>query len=267
MSRLVLAGRLVFGAWMLANGANHFFLHLWPEPAGHEPLSVQLMTALVDSRLIEVALAIQLVTGALILAGLLVPLALCVVAPVSTCALYWSAILEHRPLGAVLALAAFALNGLLMLAYLDAYRGMLQRRAPTLGEEGSASFEALYVDPRGRTSRGAFIAALIPVLATAALYGVLVKGRNAEWCLVALTFPALMLHARRLHDLGQTAWLLVAPAVLLAAMFWFRLFDPAAALARPVTLAALAVCAGFILWGLAGRGRAEANRFGERAAA
>ena len=30
--------------------------------------------------------------------------------------------------------------------------------------------------------------------------------------------------------------------------------------ARPVTLAALAVCAGFILWGLAGRGRIRAIR-------
>ena len=36
MNGLVLAGRLVFGAWMLANGANHF-LGLWPAPEGPEP--------------------------------------------------------------------------------------------------------------------------------------------------------------------------------------------------------------------------------------
>ena len=134
MKQLVLVARLVFGAWMLANGANHFFLSLWPMPTGHEPLAIQLMAALVHSRLFDVAMAIQLVTGALILTGFFVPVALCIVMPVSTCALYWSVILDHQPLGAVLALAAFALNGLLMLAYIDYYRGPLQRRALTLGE-------------------------------------------------------------------------------------------------------------------------------------
>jgi hypothetical protein len=82
-------------------------------------------------------MAIELVTGAFILIGAFVPVALCVVMPVSTCALYWAVILEHQPLGAVLALAAFALNGLLMLAYIDYYKGYggpLQRRTLMLGE-------------------------------------------------------------------------------------------------------------------------------------
>ena len=134
MKHLVLAARLIFGAWMLINGANHFFLSLWPEPAGHEPLAVLLMDALVHSRLFDVAMAIQLLTGALILTGFFVPLALCVVMPVSTCALYWAAVLDHQPLGAALALVAFALNGFLMLAYIDYYRGVLERHAPSLGE-------------------------------------------------------------------------------------------------------------------------------------
>ena len=134
MKNLVFVGRLVFGLWMLANGANHFFFALWPEPTGHEPLAVQLMDALVHSRLLDVVMAIELVTGALILANLFVPVALCVVMPISTCALFWSLILDHQPLGAVLALAAFALNGFLMLAYLDYYKGALQRHALMLGE-------------------------------------------------------------------------------------------------------------------------------------
>jgi hypothetical protein len=134
MKHLVLIARLVFGAWMLLNGANHFFLSLWPEPTGHEPLAMQLMTALVHSRLFDVAMTIQLVTGALILAGFFVPLALCVVMPISTCALFWSLILDHQPLGAVLALVAFLLNGLLMLAYIDYYKGALERHALMLGD-------------------------------------------------------------------------------------------------------------------------------------
>jgi hypothetical protein len=134
MKHAVLAGRLIFGAWMLANGANLFFLSFWPEPTGHEPLAVQLMDALVHSHLFDVAMTIQLVTGALILTGFFVPAALCVVMPISTCALFWSAILDHQPLGAVLALVAFALNGLLMLAYIDYYKGALQRHALMLGD-------------------------------------------------------------------------------------------------------------------------------------
>jgi hypothetical protein len=55
--------------------------------------------------------------------------------PVSTCALYWSAVLDHQPLGALLALLAFALNGLLMIGYLDYYRDALRRSALALGEK------------------------------------------------------------------------------------------------------------------------------------
>ena len=133
MKNLVLVGRLVFGAWMLVTGVNHFYPFLAP-PVRHEPLAVQLLTAVNHSRLIDVVATIQLVAGLSALTGLFVPVTLCVCMPVSTCILYWSAILEHSPIQAVLGLALFALNGLLMLAYLDYYRPILERRAPTLGE-------------------------------------------------------------------------------------------------------------------------------------
>ena len=133
---VALAGRIVFGAWMALNGANYFFLSLWPTtPTGHEPLAIQLMASLVHSQLLDVAMAIQLVAGILILAGFVVPIALCVLMPISTCALYWSLVLDHHPLNMLLALAAFALNGLLMLAYLPYYRGTLERRALAFGEQ------------------------------------------------------------------------------------------------------------------------------------
>ncbi len=134
MKLLVLLARLIFGAWMLANGLNHFFLGLWPEPAGTQPLAVQLLTAFRHSGLLDVAMVIELVAGALVLTGLMVPVALCVVFPVSICTLYWAGVLEHQPAGAALAAAAAALNGLLMLAYIDYYKGVLQRRAHSLGE-------------------------------------------------------------------------------------------------------------------------------------
>ncbi len=134
MKHLVLVGRLLFGALMLLNGANHFFLHIYPEPVGHTPLATQLMKALVDGWMLDVAMVIQLVTGALILVGVMVPVALCVVMPISVCAAFWAVILDHQPMGMLAALAVVGLNALLCLAYIDYYRDMLQRRALTFGE-------------------------------------------------------------------------------------------------------------------------------------
>jgi hypothetical protein len=74
-----------------------------------------------------------MVTGALILVGVFVPLALCVVMPLSVCAAFWG-VLDHQPLTLLLGLAALALNGLLMLAYIDDYKGVLQRQALAVGE-------------------------------------------------------------------------------------------------------------------------------------
>src|SRR4051794_20066105 len=128
MKTLILIGRVVFGAWMLANGVNHFLGQpLYPEPVGHEPLAIQLLTAFQHSRLLDVAMAMELVTGALVLAGVIIPVALCVIAPVNVCAVYWALILEHQPLLALLSIVALALNVALMLAYIDYYKDMLQR--------------------------------------------------------------------------------------------------------------------------------------------
>ena len=129
------------------------------------------------------------------------------------------------------------------------------------------NYESLFVNPNGRTSRGQFIGALIPLLAAAALYGLVVKGINGQWCLAMLLFPAMVLHARRLHDMGRTAWLLLAPGALDVAALRLQMGGRGDQLESAVTLAALAVSAGFALWGVVGKGQAEANRFGEPAAA
>ena len=130
---LVLAGQVVFGAWMLLNGISHFFVQLYPLPSGTTPLAMQLMTGLANSHLLDVVIGMQMVAGALILVGVFVPLALCVVMPLTVCAAFW-ALLDHQPLSLLLGLVALALNGLLMLAYIDDYKGVLERQALALGE-------------------------------------------------------------------------------------------------------------------------------------
>jgi uncharacterized membrane protein YhaH (DUF805 family) len=264
MKQLVLAGRLVFGAWMLLNGANYLFFSFWPMPAGHEPLATQLMDALVHSRLLDVAMTIQLVTGALILTGFFVPVALCVVMPISTCALYWSVILDHQPLGVVLSIAAFALNGLLMLAYLEYYKAVLHRSALMLGETGRSSFDLLFAKLNGRTSRNQFIPAAITLVAVIVFYAYLVPGRSGQWSLLVLVIPGVVLLARRLHDMGRSAWPMAIPAILTVAAFaiWLRLLTLGAQLDAVVTWAAFVVSVGFAVWGCVGRSQAEANSFG-----
>ena len=203
---LVLIGRVIFGAWMLASGANMLFGPFYPVPQGHEALAAQLMTALVDSRLLYVAAGIQLMTGALILAGVFVPLALCVVMPISVCAAFWAVILEHRPFGALVALATVALGAVLMLAWIDAYKGLLRRRALALGEgpgQGE-NFDTLYAIPLGRVSPAQFGAALVPLLAAFAFYYFQRLGGTGRFALLILAYPAIVLVARWAQGIGRS---------------------------------------------------------------
>ncbi len=56
-------------------------------------------------------------------------------------------------------------------------------------------------------------------------------------------YPAIVLHARRLRDIGQSAWLLLVPAALMVVAFaiWLKLFSLGAQLDAAVPLIALAV--------------------------
>jgi uncharacterized membrane protein YhaH (DUF805 family) len=268
LKQVVRAARLIFGAWMLLNGLNHFFFSFWPMPTGQEPLSNELMSALVHSQLLDVCMLIELVAGALILLGYFVPAALCVMMAVSTCALFW-AVLDHQPSTLALAVVAFALNGLLMLAYLPYYKGALQRAPLTLGEsDRRTSWNTLFVQPNGRTSRGHFLAALLP-LALAVLWYAL-KGPAidyAPWGVLVLLYPAVVLHVRRLHDMGRTGWLTILPAVLnvVAMLIWAHRISLGAQLDVAVPLAALVAFVGFALWGSIARGQAGTNTFGPSA--
>jgi uncharacterized membrane protein YhaH (DUF805 family)/uncharacterized membrane protein YphA (DoxX/SURF4 family) len=268
--QLTLAARVLFGAWMLLNGANHFFFSFWPTPMGQTALSAELMTALVNSQLLDVCMLIELVAGALILLGYFVPAALCVVMAVSTSALFW-AVLDHQPLTLGLGIVAFALNGLLMLAYLDSYKGVLQRAPRTLGESDShTSYNTLFVQPGGRTSRGHFIAALLPLALAVLWYANKGPAVNyACWGVLCLLYPAVVLHVRRLHDLGRTGWLMLVPTVLtvLAMGIWAGRVSLGAQLDAAVPVAALLVFVAFALWGSIAKGQSEPNTFGPPLAA
>lgn len=257
--RLVLWTHRLFGAVVLGAGAGLLFS---PDPlpfAPVNPLAVQLMTSLVNSQLLDVALVIMFVTGIFISAGVMMPAALCLLMPVTTCALYWALILDHQPVNMLLAVAAFAINGLLMLAYLPYYKDVLQRRALAFGESNGndMNYESLFVNPRGRTAQAAFVPALALVVAAIVFFGYMVGGRTAHFCMLMLLYPAYVLLARRLRDMGQPAWLALIPALVSVAAFGVVLdyFSLGTAADSGLPWGAAAVAAGYALWAGAGRSK------------
>lgn len=119
------------------------------------------------------------------------------------------------------------------------------------------NFDALFVNPNGRTSRGQFVPALLTVLAAIAFFVFLVTGRTAEFCMLVLMYPLFVLLARRLRDMGYSAWLLLLPLVLVLASFAIRLGYVSLGGTLDGTLAwmSLAVCAAVALWGCVGQSR------------
>lgn len=126
-----------------------------------------------------------------------------------------------------------------------------------LGEADSqTSYNTLYVSPKGRTSRTVFAAALIPLLLAALWF--LNKGPAvdyAPWGVLVMLYPAIVLHVRRLHDMGRSGWWVLVPAVLagLTMGIWAKRIDLGAQLDAAVPIVALVACLGIALWGCVGK--------------
>lgn len=113
------------------------------------------------------------------------------------------------------------------------------------------NYDALFINPIGRTSRGEYVPALLTVLAALAFFAYLVTGRTAQFCMLVLLYPAFVLLARRLRDMGHSAWLVLVPLVPLLLSFAVQLgyLSLGSALAVPLWWAALALSAAYALWG------------------
>ncbi len=119
--------RLVFGAWMVPAGLNHFY-PLFPQPMGTQPLSHELIVALLSSHLFDIVKAVELIAGICVLTGFFTPLALLICMPVSFCVFYWDTPLEGAR-AAIFGEACLLCNCLLCLAYIKSYRAMFTLRA------------------------------------------------------------------------------------------------------------------------------------------
>ncbi len=121
--------RLLFAAWMIPAGLNHF-IPLFPQPMGSKPLSHELIVALLDSHLFALVKAVELIAGISVLTGFFTPLALIVCMPVSFCVFYWDTPLEGwSSRAAIFGSAVLICNVILCLSYIRTYRSMFALRA------------------------------------------------------------------------------------------------------------------------------------------
>lgn len=133
--------RLVFAAWMIPAGVNHF-VTLFPQPMGSKPLSHELIVALLDSHLFDIVKAVEFLAGLSALLGLFTPLGLIVCMPVSFCVFFWDTPLEGwGSRASIFGEAALLSNVLLCLAYFRSYRSMfaLHAKPRSLGTSAAPS--------------------------------------------------------------------------------------------------------------------------------
>lgn len=116
--------RLIYAAWMIPAGLNHF-IQLYPQPLGNEPLSIAVFSALIDSGLFTLVKAVELAAGLCLLFGYRVPLVLLAVLPVSFTVWYWDTELQGWwTASAVYGWSVLGCNLFLCLAYIRSYREM-----------------------------------------------------------------------------------------------------------------------------------------------
>ena len=256
-AQLVMIGRLALGAVLVLFAGNILFVS--DAPAGGQPLAALLMTSLVNSKLLYVALAMQFAAGILLLAGILVPLALTVQMAITSNALFWALFLNQGVPLALLTLVLFAVNGLLMIAYLPSYKGVLQQGALAAGENAGHGYDDLFISAYGRTGRADFMPGMATVLATLFFYDYFVGGRSVQFSMLVLVYPMYILLIRRFRDMDRNPWWLFGPLLLVLTAYdvllltnYFSLGETGNSVLYWLSGVATAIC---IAWGAAVAGK------------
>jgi len=116
--------RLVYAAWMIPAGLNHF-IQLYPQPTGNQPMSTEVFLALIDSGMFTGVKAVELLAGIAVLLGPRLPLMLIAVLPVSFTVWYWDTELQGWWTGsAIYGWSVLGCNLFLCMAYWNSYKAM-----------------------------------------------------------------------------------------------------------------------------------------------
>lgn len=137
---VVYGAQFFFGGWFLAHGLN-YWLEFFPQPHGSSPLSHELIMALIDSGLFTIVKAVEVLTGALLLLNIFVPLAIVLAVPVALSIAHLNMVENDDMFSKVTALIILLLLAIMALGYLDRYLPMLGLRN---GDPGSAGLRALF---------------------------------------------------------------------------------------------------------------------------
>lgn len=200
--------RIALGAIMVPTALAYFLPDLlpWVRTAQWQgAMATRLMGQLDASGLLAVAKFIQLAGGIALLLNRAVPFALAAMVAVNVCGSFVAALIDGGVLLSLLALAVLALNVVLMLAYLPAYRGVLALRALADGEspQPGENYESLFVIPLSGASRKACLIAALPLIGAAWFFWQVVPGLNSLTGLIVLVLPALALLANFVRARGR----------------------------------------------------------------
>jgi len=134
------AVQFFFGAWFLYNGLN-FFVSFFPQPSGSSPLSHELISALIDSKLFAVVKLLEAVTGLAFLANRFVPLAAVLAFPISFCIAHLNFVANGDTFSVITSIVVIAFNGIIAIGHLDRFLPML---ACNQGDPGPAGLRAFF---------------------------------------------------------------------------------------------------------------------------
>ena len=121
---IVYCMQFFFGGWFFVHGLNHW-LHFFPQPPGSSPQGAALIGALINSGMFDLIKAMEVVTGAMMLANRFVPLAIVLAAPVGIGIAAFDHSTNGDWFGTGTAIAILLMLGLMALAYLDRFLPML----------------------------------------------------------------------------------------------------------------------------------------------
>jgi len=125
----------------------------------------------------------------------------------------------------------------------------------------------LLLTPFGRIGRGAFWIGFAIVMVLSLVMN-MTPGLVGHLLGFVLLWPQVCIHAKRLHDMGRTAWWMLVPAIVLVVcgVASYALVFSETGGGSPASVAPLAVavvCAvGFLLWVGLTPGSTQTNRFG-----
>ena len=126
---------------------------------------------------------------------------------------------------------------------------------------------SLLLTPQGRIGRGAFWIGFAIVMVGSLVLN-LIPGVVGHILGFVMLWPQVCIHAKRLHDMGRTAWWMLAPAIVMlicGVASYALVFSETGGGSGPalVPMAVAVVCGvGFLLWVGLTPGASRSNRFG-----